>query len=33
MISVENHFALDLKVGPVKEVELLEQDGNVKIKK
>ena len=26
----ENHFVLDQKAGPVKEVKLLEKDGNVK---
>jgi len=30
MLVEENHFALGLKVGLVKEVKLLELDGNVK---
>jgi len=33
MLSVENHFALDLEIGKVKEVLLLDVDGNVSIMK
>lgn len=33
MLKEENHFALDLKNGKVKEVQLLDADGNVKIMK
>jgi len=28
-LKEENHFVLDQKVGPAKEVKLLEKDGNV----
>jgi hypothetical protein len=30
LLKEENHFALDQKAGPVKEVKLLEKDGDVK---
>ena len=33
MLKEENHFALDQKVGKVKEVLPLDEDGNVKKKK
>ena len=33
MLKEENHFVLDLKNGKVKEVQLLDADGNVKIMK